>query len=50
MLAKTDYPSILESEKIVTMWPTNDLIALTPKGSRGVGAQHPLFYKQNVKI
>ena len=41
---------ILESEKIVTMWPTNDLIALTRKGSRSVGAQPPLFNKQNVKI
>ena len=42
--------TILESEKIVTMWPTNDLIALTRKGSRGVGAQPPLFNKQNVKF
>ena len=42
--------TILESEKIVTMWPTNDLITLTRKGSRGVGAQLPLFNKQNVKI
>ena len=41
---------ILESEKIVTMWPTNDLIALTRKGRRGVGAQPPLFNKQNVEI
>ena len=38
------------SEKIVTMWPTNDLITLTRKGIRGVGAQPPLFNKQNVKI
>ena len=28
---------ILESEKIVTMWPTNDKIALTRKGNRGMG-------------
>ena len=42
--------TILESEKIITMWPTNDLIALTRKGSRGVGAQTTLFNKQNVKI
>ena len=42
--------TILESEKIVTKWPTNDLIALTRKESRGVGAQPPLFNKQNVKI
>ena len=42
--------TILESVKIVTMWPTNDLIALTRKGSRGVGAQPPLFNKQNIKI
>ena len=33
--------TILESEKIVTICPTNDLLALTRKGSRGVGA---LFY------
>ena len=38
------------NEKIVTMWPTNDLITLTRKGSRGVGAQPPLFNKQNVKV
>ena len=37
--------TILESGKIVTMWPTNDLIALTRKRSRGVGAQPPLFNK-----
>ena len=42
--------TILESVKIVTMWPTNDLIALTRKGSRGVGAQPPLFNKRNVKL
>ena len=42
--------TILESEKIVTMWPTNDLIVLTRKGIRGVGAQPPLFNKQNNKI
>ena len=42
--------TIMESEKIVKMWPTNDLIALTHKGSRGVGAQPPFFDKQNVKI
>ena len=36
--------------EIVTMWPRNDLIAHTRKGSRGVGAQPPLFNKQNVKI
>ena len=40
----------LESEKIVIMWPTNDLMALIRKRSRGVGAQPPLFNKQNVKI
>ena len=33
----------------VTMWHTNDLIPLTRKGSRGVGAQPPLLNKQNVK-
>ena len=33
----------LESEKIVTMWPTNDIIDLTRKGSRGVGAKPPFF-------
>ena len=37
-------------EKIVTMWPTNDLIALTQKASRDVGAQPPLSKKQNVNI
>ena len=42
--------TILESEKIVTIWPTNDQIALTRKGSRGVGAQPPLFNKQNAKF
>ena len=41
---------IFESEKIVTRWPTSDLIALTQKGSRGVGAQPPLLNKQNVKL
>ena len=39
--------TILVSEKLVTMWPTNDLIALTRKGSRVVGAQPLLFNKQN---
>ena len=29
--------TILESEKIATMWHTNDKIAPTRKGSRGVG-------------
>ena len=38
--------TILESKKIVTMWPTNDLIALTRQGSRGVGEQPPFFNKQ----
>ena len=42
--------TILESEKIITMWPLKDLIALTRKGSRGVGAQPPFFNKQDVKI
>ena len=42
--------TILESEKIVTICHTNDLIALTRKGSRGVGAQPPFFNKQYVKI
>ena len=28
---------MLVSEKFVTLWPTNDLIALTQNGSRGVG-------------
>ena len=42
--------SILESEEIVTMWPRNILIALTPKGDRGDGAQPQLFNKQNVNI
>ena len=42
--------TIIKSEKFVTIWPTNDLIALTRTGSRGVGAQPPLFNKQNVKI
>ena len=41
---------MLESEKIVTMWPTNDLIPLLRKGSRGVGVQPPLFNKHNVNI
>ena len=42
--------TMLESGKIVIMWPTNNLIALTRKGSRGVGAQPPLFNKQSIKI
>ena len=41
---------MLESEKIVTISLTNDLIALTRKGSRGLGAQPPLFNKQNVDL
>ena len=36
--------TILESEN------TDDLIALTRKGGRGVGAQPPLFNKQTVMI
>ena len=35
--------TILESEKIVTRWPKNDLIALTLKGSRGVGGAAPII-------
>ena len=31
--------TILESEKIATMWHTNDKIAPTRKGSRGVGGR-----------
>ena len=40
--------TILEFEMIEIAWPTNDLIALTRKGSRVVGAQPPLYNKQNV--
>ena len=41
---------MLESEKMVTMWPTNDLIPLLRKGSRGGGVQPPLFNKHKVDI
>ena len=42
--------TILKSEKIVTMWSTNEAIAIPPIGSRGVGAQPLFFNMQNVKI